>query len=144
MIDALEAHMKEDVRRRLEDNFGADWFKLGVPRSLRVEAGKLMVERNADRMAGQELSEWDCLYLINYRDIMTQNQELWRELFEKRYTPPGDERKSGGWKARSNWIAKVNELRNDVAHQRTVSVDDHDYLVSLHTWLVRGQTDNDL
>ncbi|WP_374971031.1 DGQHR domain-containing protein [Terrabacter sp. BE26] len=144
MIDALEAYMKDDVRKRLEDKYGADWFKLGVPRNLRVEAGKMMIERNADRTAGQEISEWDCLYIVNYRDVMTQTQDVWRELFEKRYTPPGDERKPGGWKARSSWIAKVNDLRNDVAHQRTVSIDDHDFLVTLHTWLVRGQTDNDL
>jgi len=144
MIDALEAFMKEDVRKRLEDHYGADWFKFGVPRNLRVEAGKMMVERNADRSAGQEITEWDCLYIVNYRDIMSQTQELWRQLFEKRYTPPGDEQKSGGWRARSSWVAKVNDLRNDVAHQRTISVDDHDYLVTLYTWLVRGQTDNDL
>ena len=43
-----------------------------------------------------------------------------------------------------SWIVKVNDLRNEVAHHRTVSVDDHDFLVTLHTWLVRGQTDNDL
>lgn len=144
MIDALESFMKDDVRKRLEDKFGVNWFKLGVPRNLRVEAGKMMIERNADRSEGQEITEWDCLYIVNYRDVMTQSHELWRELFEKRYTPPGDEEKSGGWKARSSWIVKVNDLRNDVAHQRTVSVDDHDYLVTLHTWLVRGQTDNDL
>lgn len=144
MVDAIESFMKDDVRKRLEDKYGADWFKLGVPRNLRVEAGKVMVERNADRSAGQEITEWDCLYIVNYRDVMTQTQDLWRELFEKRYTPPGDEQKPGGWKARSSWIAKVNDLRNDVAHQRTVSVDDHDVLVTLYTWLVKGQTDNDL
>lgn len=144
MIDALEAYMKDDVRKRLQDKYGADWFKNGVPRSLRVEAGKMMVERNADRSPGEEISEWDCLYIVNYRDVMTQTQDVWRELFEKRYTPPGDEQKPGGWKARSSWITRVNDLRNDVAHQRTVSVEDHDYLVTLYTWLVRGQTDNDL
>ncbi|MEH0109014.1 DGQHR domain-containing protein [Tersicoccus sp. MR15.9] len=144
MIDALEAYMKDDVRKRLEDKYGAEWFKLGVPRNIRVEAGKLMVERNADRSSGQEIEEWDCLYIVNYRDVMTQSQELWRGVFEKRYTPPGDEQRPGGWKARSSWIVRVSDLRNDVAHQRTVSVDDHDFLVTLHTWLVRGQTDNDL
>lgn len=144
MIDELEAFMKADVRKRLEDKFGSEWFKLGVPRNLRVEAGKMMIERNADRSAGEEISEWDCLYIVNYKDVMTQTQDIWKELFEKRYTPPGDENKAGGWKARSSWIARVSELRNDVAHQRTVSVDDHDFLMTLHTWLVKGQTDNDL
>ena len=144
MIDALEGFMKQDVRKRLQDKYGADWFKLGVPRNLRVEAGKTMVERNADRLPGQEISEWDCLYIVNYRDVMIQTQELWQELFEKRYTPPGDENKPGGRKGRTSWIATVNDLRNDVAHQRTISVEDHDFLTTLHSWLVKGQTDNDL
>ena len=144
MIDALEAFMKQDVRKRLQDKYGAEWFKSGVPRNLRVEAGKMMVERNADRLPGQEIGEWDCLYFVNYREVMIQTQELWQELFEKRYTPPGDENKPGGRKGRTSWIAMVGDLRNDVAHQRTVSVDDHDFLITLHTWLVKGQTDNDL
>ena len=46
MIDALELFMKEDVQKRLENKYGADWFKSGVPRNLRVEAGKMMIERN--------------------------------------------------------------------------------------------------
>ncbi|WP_198412241.1 DGQHR domain-containing protein [Cryobacterium sp. TMT1-62] len=144
MIDELESFMKHDVRKRLQDKYSSDWFKLGVPRNLRVEAGKMMVERNADRSQGEEIDEWDCLYIVNYRDVMIQTQDLWQELFEKRYTPPGDENKAGGRKARTSWIATVSDLRNDVAHQRTVSVDDHDFLTTLHTWLVKGQTDNDL
>ncbi|MES2093510.1 MAG: DGQHR domain-containing protein [Actinomycetota bacterium] len=144
MIDALEGFMKQDVRKRLQDKYGAEWFKSGVPRNLRVEAGKMMVERNADRLPGQEIDEWDCLYFVNYREVMIQTQELWQELFEKRYTPPGDENKPGGRKGRTSWIATVGDLRNDVAHQRTISVDDHDFLTTLHTWLVKGQTDNDL
>ncbi|UYM07673.1 DGQHR domain-containing protein [Solicola gregarius] len=144
MIDALEAFMKDDIRKRLQDKYGADWFKDGVPRKLKLEAGKMMIERNLDRSAGQEITEWDCLYIVDYRDIMTQTHELWRELFEKRYTPPGDEQKSGGWRARSDWVVAASRLRNDVHHQRPISVDDHEFLTTLHTWLVKGQTDNDL
>lgn len=76
MFDELEAFMKDDVRKRLEDKYGADWFKVGVPRSLRVEAGKMRVERNADRFPRHEITEWDSPYIVNCRDVMTQSQDL--------------------------------------------------------------------
>lgn len=144
MIGDIEQFMKDDVRRRLEDVHGANWFKSGVPKKIQVDAGKLMIERNAERPPGQELEAWDCLYFVDFRAIMTQTQDIWKRLFEKRYTPPGDENKAGGWRARSDWIQKVNDLRNDVSHSRTVGADDHDFLVTLTTWLVKGQVDNDL
>ena len=144
MIAQLEQFMKDDVRKRLENEYGASWLKVGVPKKVQVDAGKLAVERNAERDSDHELEPWDCLYMVDYKTIMTQTQDLWKRLFEKRYTPPGDENKSGGWKARSDWIARVNDLRNEVSHSRTVAADDHDFLVTLTTWLVKAQSDNDL
>ena len=144
MIAQLEQFMKDDIRKRLEDEYGANWFKTGVPRKIQVEAGKLAVERNADRDAEHELQPWDCLYIVDFRVIMTQTQDMWRRLFEKRYTPPGDENRPGGWKARSDWIQRLNDLRNDLSHGRTIAEDDHDVLVTQTTWLIKGQADNDL
>jgi DNA sulfur modification protein DndB len=144
MIVEIEQFMKTDIRKRLEDHYGANWFKSGVAKKIQVETGKLAVERNADRDADHELTPWDCLYITDYRSIMTQTNELWRLLFEKRYTPPGDENKPGGWKGRSDWIQRLNDLRNDVLHSRTVTAEDHDFLVTITTWLVKGQADNDL
>jgi DNA sulfur modification protein DndB len=144
MTRELEQFMKADIRRRLEDKFGANWFKSGVPRKIQIDAGTIAVERNADRDADHELAPWDCLYIVDYRSILTQTQDLWKELFEKRYTRPGEESKAGGWKARSDWIQRLSDLRNDVSHSRTISEDGHDFLVTLTTWLVKGQVDNDL
>lgn len=146
MVSELEEFLKADIRKRLEDEFGANWFKAGVPQKIRVEAGKLAVERNAELALGEEVEEWDCLYIVDYQTILTQDNDLWKRLFEKRYTRPGDETKPGGWKARSNWIAHLNDLRKVVTHAqgRSVTVDEHEFLVTLVTWLVRGQADNDL
>jgi len=115
-----------------------------LPRRLQVEAGKLAVETNAEREAGNEVEAWDCLYIIDYQAIMTQNMDLWKRRFEKRYTPPGDENKPGSWKARSVWIVRLNELRNNIAHGRSITAKEHDFLVTLDTWLIKGQADNDL
>ncbi len=144
MIAEIERFMKEDIRGRLQDEYANNWLKQGVPKKIVVEAGKLAVERNVERESDQELTAWDCLYIVNYRDIMTQTQDVWKRLFERQYTRPGEENISGGWKARTNWIVRLNDLRNDVNHSRTVTSDDHDFLVTLTSWLVRGQAVNDL
>ncbi|TCC50495.1 DGQHR domain-containing protein [Kribbella pittospori] len=144
MVAALGLFMKGDIRKRLENEYGSTWRKDGVPRRIMIEAGKLAVEKNADLDADHELEAWDCLYVVDYRAIMTQSQDLWKRLFEKQYTRPGDEDKPGGWRARSDWIQRLNDLRNDVMHERTVTSEDHDFLVTLTTWLIKGQADNDL
>jgi DNA sulfur modification protein DndB len=144
MIAALAQFMKDDIRRRLENEYGSTWYEDGVPRKIRVEAGKLAVEKNADLAASDQLHAWDCLYLVNYREIMTDTNEVWRGLFEKQYTPPGDENKPGGWRGRSDWVHHLNDLRNAVMHERTITAEDHDFLVTLKTWLIEGQADNDL
>lgn len=144
MISSIEHLLKDDIRQRLQDEHGSQWLKLGVPKRLQVEAGTRAVEKNADRAPGEEVESWDCLYIVDYQTILQQNNDLWKRLFEKRYTRPGDENMSGGWKARSDWIRRLNELRNDIAHGRSITADGHDFLVTLSTWLVKGQADNDL
>lgn len=144
MVAEIERFLSADVRQRLEDEFGAGWFKDGVPRKIRIEAGKLAVERNAEREVGEEVEAWDCLYLIDYQAVITQTDDLWKRLFEKRYTQPGDENKPGGRKARTDWLQRLNEYRNDISHVRSITEDGHDFLVTITTWLVKGQAENDL
>lgn len=144
IIAELESFMKADVQKRLQDEFGAGWFKQGVPVKIQVESGTAAVERNAERESDHELLPWDCLNLTDYREIMVAKDDLWKRLFEKRFTPPGDEHRPGGRKGRTEWISKLKDLRNSVMHARTISADDHDYLVTLSTWLLKAQVDNDL
>ena len=144
MITDLERFLKTDVRGRLEDEYGASWFKDGVPRKLQIEAGKLAAERNVDRPIDDQLEPWDCLYIIDYEAIMTPTQDIWKRLFEKRYTRPGDENRPGGWRARLGWLQELSDIRNDVFHGRSVSEERHSFLVMLTAWLINGQEDNDL
>jgi DNA sulfur modification protein DndB len=144
MITDLEKFLKTDVRDRLKNEYGASWFKDGVPRKLQIDAGKLAAERNVDRSLDDQLESWDCLYLIDYQAIMTPTPDIWKRLFEKRYTRPGDENRPGGWKARPGWLHELNDVRNDVFHGRPVSEERHSFLVTLTAWLIKGQDDNDL
>lgn len=144
MVGQIEEFLKADVRQRLQDEFGARWRKDGVPRRIQQDAGALAVKKNVERDPEDEVEAWDCLHLIDYQDILTQNHALWQRLFEKRYTKPGEENKPGGWKTRSTWLVELNRIRNEIAHGGAVDVEDHDFLVTVTTWLVEGQADNDL
>lgn len=145
MVRDLEAFLKRDLKYRLEGEHGAHWYKLGVPRSVRESAAKIAAERNLDIAPGEaELDDWDCLYIVDYRAILVQDIQLWNQCFAKQYTRPGDEDMKGGWKARTNWMQHLNEIRNDLVHGRGVDQAGHEYLVTLTSWLIKGQADNDL
>ena len=144
MIAELERFLSTDSRKRLEDEFGARWFKDGVPRKIQVEAGKLAVERNAERDTEDEIEPWECLYIVDYQAVLTHTDDLWKRLFEKRYTQPGDENKPGGRKAKTDWLHRLSDYRNDIAHGRSITVEGYEFLVMITTWLIKGQADNDL
>lgn len=144
-VDELETFIKKDIRTRLEDKFGADWYRKGVPRKVRAKAGEIAMQRNLDVASDEEeIEEWDCLYFVDYEAIITHEPALWAELFEKRYTRPGDEHKKGGWRARASWLHRLSDIRNDLVHNRGITEEGHEFLVTLDTWLLKGQADNDL
>lgn len=137
-VGEIEQFIKTDVRQRLTAEYGEEgdaWFKQGVPKKLVVEAGKLAVERNADLAPGQpELRAWDCIYLIDYKDIFQQNHGLWQKRFQERYADP--EKTSGSWKNQFSWLVQLNEIRNDAVHGRSVTKEQYDYLLWVKSWLV--------
>jgi DNA sulfur modification protein DndB len=144
IVSGVEDFFKEDIKERLEDEYGSDWERLGFPSKLRREIALRATEKNLDLPSNEHVKPWDMMYLIEYRDILTQNHQLWRKRFEKQYTKPGYEEKTGGWKARSSWIVDLNEIRNDVNHSRGISEDAYAVLIDLRSWLLLGEIDNEL
>ena len=142
MIRDLEQFFNQDVRKRLENKYGAQWYKKGVPLKVQQDAALLQLEKNREREDEDEVEPWDCLHLIDYKTILTQKQDLWVELFEKQYTRPGEEGRS--WKNAVNWMVELNRIRNENDHTYVVTEDEYEFLVLLTTWLIKGQTDNSL
>lgn len=144
IIRDLEALLNEDIKVRLSDEYGPEWLRIGVPRKIREEAAILAVKKNLDLDQDQQVGQWECLHLIDYYAILSQNQDLWKRRFEKQYTKPGDENKSGGWKSRASWLQELNRIRNENSHTYTVTAEEYEFLVALKTWLILGQAENDL
>ena len=139
-VHRIEDHLKKDVRDRLEARFGQQWYQSGVPKKVRLEAGTMCVEKNAELAPGEhELEPWDCLYLIHYKMIFEQDHALWNELFKEHYACPGTEKSA--WKKQSDWLVHVNRVRNEVSHGQSVKPDDYEFLVEVDGWLIEREQD---
>lgn len=100
-IREIEQFLNRDIREKLELEFNKTWLKKGVPYKIYVDATALAAQKNREIENEEDEKEpWDCLHLIDYRDIIVQN---WQKLFEKNYTRPGQE-KNTWWKRCENKV----------------------------------------
>jgi DNA sulfur modification protein DndB len=131
LIRDIETHLKKDVRERLIKEFGEkSWWKKGVPLKVYEQAVMLAATKNREiDDPANEVDPWDQLHLIDYRDIMLQN---WGSLFQTDYALPGV---SGDKKARTDWLEKLNRIRNQNFHEYSVTGDEYDFLTCIHEWL---------
>jgi DNA sulfur modification protein DndB len=145
IVSDLEEFFKADIRTRLQDEFGTDWEKHGVPRKVRIETGARALEKNVDVGADeQKTSDWDMMYIADYYEVLTYDHTTWQDRFAKRYTRPGEEELGGTWKKRLAWVKQLIPIRNDVSHGRPVNEEDFAFLVELRSWLLDNEIDNDL
>lgn len=136
-IREIEMFLKKDVQERLESEFGKTWLKKGVPFKIYSESTLLAAQKNRDIENEEDEKEpWDCLHLIDYREIVTQN---WQKIFEKHYTKPGEEKISGGKDAKTKWMAELNRIRNENSHTYYVTSNELSYIEEIYDWLLKKQ-----
>ncbi|MFK5890276.1 MAG: DGQHR domain-containing protein [Flavobacteriaceae bacterium] len=135
IIRDLETFFKQDFQEKLEEKFGKSWFKKGVPPQTAKKANEIAFEKNLKiENEEDEISEWNCLTIIAYRQIALKN---WRDTFEKHYTRPKEIKISGGKDAKTEWMVKLEKLRNENFHQYSVTEDEFSFLEELHDWLIQ-------
>lgn len=144
IIRDLETFMKEDFRKGLHEHHGDNWFKKGVPKGVYDKANKTAADKNYEvKNKKDEVEPWDCLNIIDYREIATYGKN-WSELFEKLYTKPGEEKISGGKEAKTVWMQKLERIRNQNFHSYSVKEDEYEFLCELHEWLIEKRIENEL
>ena len=144
IVGDLEAFFKEDIRERLEDEYGSDWERKGVSRAVRKASGERANEKNLDSDPGEQVSAWDMMYIADFHSVLVYDHSLWQSRFATRYTSPADEDLNGSWKLRADWVKKLIPIRNDVSHGRAVNEEDFAFLVDLREWFLAAEPDNDL
>ncbi len=83
---------------------GTEWWTEGIPLTIRQQCMARWEER---RREGNEESQ---LFLINYIDICHRNWQLFKEVISL------DASNRDNMKANTQWIKKLNDIRNIVAH----------------------------
>jgi len=145
IVSDLEAFFNADIRQRLENEYGSDWERNGIPRKIRKESGERANDKNLDLGPDEQVTAWDMMYIADHHDVLVYSHPVWQSRFAKRYTQPGEEDLPGTWKNRVAWMkSRLIPIRNDVSHGRAVSDADFAFLVELKAWLLDGDIDNDL
>ncbi|WP_439695079.1 DGQHR domain-containing protein [Mucilaginibacter sp. AW1-7] len=128
-------YLKGVVQQKLEEEFGKNWFKKGVPEKTYSEAIALAAKKNREIDDEEDEKEpWDQLHLIDYREIILKN---WQKLFEHTFTKPGEEKISGGKEAKTKWIVELNRIRNENSHTYYVTGDELSYIEEIYDWLMK-------
>ncbi|RBP67791.1 DNA sulfur modification protein DndB [Brevibacterium sanguinis] len=137
MINDIENFLRDDIRRNLEDEFGSDWYKIGVPKQVYQEAQSTAAAKNYDSPTGVSVSWWDCLYIVSYQKILLHfKHDVWLRRFDSRYTMPSSQ--GSARKAKVDWMNQLNDIRNDVMHNRAVTEDQFTFLQSVYSHFVVG------
>lgn len=139
MIRDIETYFKEDFKDKLRSKYGEDWFRDGLPKKVYDGAIQLAATKNYEEKTNQ-FKPWDCLHLINYREIAIYGSN-WSELFEKAYVQPT--RKGGNKKDKTSWIEKLNKIRNENSHSYSVKEEEYAFVMELHDWLIKERLEKE-
>lgn len=133
MIRDIEIFFNEDFSEKLKGKYGEDWFRDGLPKKVYDGAIQLAATKNYEGKTNK-FKPWDCLHLINYREIAIYGSN-WSELFEEGYVQPSQ--KGGNKKDKTSWIEKLNKIRNENSHSYSVKEEEYAFVTELHDWLIK-------
>ncbi|WP_343524102.1 DGQHR domain-containing protein [Pedobacter sp.] len=136
MIRDIETYLKNEFKNDLEDHYGSSWFKKGVPPPVQDSAVLLANQKNRELDDNEEeVSQWDCLTIIDYRRIATYGSN-WKDIFDKKFTKPGEEKMPGGKDEKTKWMQKLERIRNQNFHSYSVKKDEFEFLCEIEEWLL--------
>lgn len=127
IIDRVEQRLQSVVIDELKANLGeneSEWWMEGVPEKIRLDA-RVRWEQDKGKRGGTERY----LNLIDYRTIIVRNWAIFQGLLAYG---------KGSKDARTEWIARLNEVRKIVMHSSSgqhVSVDKLEELRTYDDWL---------
>jgi DGQHR domain-containing protein len=127
IVDYIEITLQRLVLEELQREFGPDqsqWWILGIPKQIRVEATKRWEDDNRSR--GEP---WFYFDLIDYRKIAVANWTIFQYILG--YGKGSKDRRTG-------WIKYVSDIRNSLAHVSSgvsISIDQLNQLQEHKEWL---------
>lgn len=133
LIRDIELFIKEKVIDTLKGKYGENWLRFGCPKSVYDSVQKLTSDKNYNKKDDEpDALPQDQLHLIDYREIMLHSSN-WSEFFEKQFADPTVK---GDRKKRTEWLCKLNEIRNQNFHTYSVKEDEYNLLKEIANWLL--------
>lgn len=136
IVRDIEQFLHTWIRDQLQEEFGAAWFKAGVPAKVSKAAVDLAWEKGRQLPDDQEVDPWECLHLIDYKEIIEQSHDLFVKRFQETLAEPTVP-KNASWKTKVAWIAELNRIRNQNFHTYSVTEKEYAWLTDLREWLLR-------
>lgn len=133
IIRDIELYLKGTIIKKLKTKYGNSWFRQGCPKSVYDAAQKLAADKNYEKEDDMpDALPQDQLHLIDYREIALYGSN-WSELFEKILADPSVK---GDKKKKTEWMQKLNTIRNQNFHTYSVTEEEITSLKTIKNWLI--------
>ena len=135
-LEEIELILDKKIHETLELEYGSHWLKVGIPAALYKKLHEDATEENRTILDDSpEREPWDCMYLIDYFEVISHGSNF-SKLFQKKFSMPG--LANSKKEERLKWIKKLNNIRNKVSHpkrNRGVTKEEADFVEAIYNWL---------
>lgn len=137
MLQKIATYVRQDIKERLMDHYGENWFVQGLPKAVYDKVNKQANDyKYANSSTGLVKEPWDFITLADCKSIITQSGN-WAQLFESYYTHPryGKSKEKKGNK--TEWLNYASKLFGQNFEEYSVSENEYGEIRTIHTWLIQ-------
>ena len=111
IMAATEKRVRQFVRGSFESKYGSGKWIQEIPKKVFTTANTEVSKHQYE--TGETRSVWECFSMADLREIILYGDH-WTTIFEKKFTLPSEVKKSGGKKAKTEWMLTIDKLQKNV------------------------------
>ena len=128
MLEKIEVAVKKVIRDKLESAYETKWI-YEIPKAIFTKASQEASKQQYE--TGVNTDFWDYVSVQNCQDIVMFGKN-WSEHFKTIFTLPSEEKKSGGQKAKTEWLSIVDKLQKKAGKANfSVAKDEYNLLCEI-------------
>lgn len=135
IMTTAEQSAREYVIKKIQEN-SSNWIK-EIPQKVYTNASS---EQSKQRYkTGEEKEVWDFFTMSDLREIILYGNN-WTTLFYKVFTLPSEEKKTGGKKAKTEWMRTIDKLQKNAGRATfNITKEERNMLVEVEGLLPFGK-----
>ena len=140
MLKELELRIKMVISSKLEEHYGESWLIKGLPKAIytyaKNEADEAIYESVANDGDEVDIPIWNYVLLSDCKQIII-NGKNWSLLFEDTFVRPEEEKILGGKEAKTEWIIRLNTIKNKLQNDKySVPLDEYSFVKNVYDWFM--------